>query len=34
MANTQLDMTLAYEIEGDASLWVQEGLRNDFLDVV
>ena len=35
MANTQLDMTfLVYAIEGDASLWVQEGLRNDFLDVI
>ena len=34
MANTQLDMTfLVYAIEGDASMWVQEGLRNDFLDV-
>ena len=34
MANTQLDMTaLAYAIEGDIVLWVQEGLRNDFLDV-
>lgn len=35
MANTQLDMTfLVYAIEGDASLWVQEGLRSDFLDVI
>jgi membrane-associated phospholipid phosphatase len=34
MANTQLDMTaLVYAIEGDIVLWVQEGLRNDFLDV-
>ena len=34
MANTQLDMTfLVYAIEGNASLWVQEGLRSDFLDV-
>ena len=34
MANTQLDMTfLVYAIEGDTVLWVQEGLRNDFLDV-
>ena len=34
MANTQLDMTfLVYAIEGDTVLWVQEGLRSDFLDV-
>ncbi len=34
MVNTQLDMTfLVYAIEGDTVLWVQEGLRNDFLDV-
>jgi membrane-associated phospholipid phosphatase len=34
MANTQLDMTfLVYAIEGDTVLWVQERLRNDFLDV-
>ena len=35
MANTQLDMTpYVYAIEGDIVLWVQEGLRNDLLDVV
>lgn len=34
MANTQLDMTpYVYAIEGDIVLWVQEGFRNDFLDV-
>jgi len=34
MANTQLDMTfLVYAIEGDSVLWVQEGLRSEFLDV-
>ena len=34
MANTQLDMTfLVYSVEGDTVLWVQEGLRSDFLDV-
>ena len=34
MANTQLDMTfLVYAIEGETVLWVQEGLRNDYLDV-
>ncbi|MBI88054.1 MAG: hypothetical protein CMB67_03385 [Euryarchaeota archaeon] len=34
MANTQLDMTfLVFAIEGDTVLWVQEGLRSDFLDV-
>ncbi|HJM24360.1 MAG TPA: phosphatase PAP2 family protein [Candidatus Thalassarchaeaceae archaeon] len=34
MANTQLDMTfLVYAIEGDTVLWVQEGLRSEFLDV-
>ena len=34
MANTQLDMTpLVYAIEGDIVLWIQEGLRNDFLDL-
>ena len=34
MANTQLDMTfLVYAIEGDTILWVQEGLRSEFLDV-
>ena len=35
MANTQLDMTpYVYAIEGDIVLWVQEGFRNDLLDVV
>ena len=35
MANTQLDMTpYVYAIEGDIALWVQEGFRNDLLDVV
>ena len=34
MANTQLDMTpYVYAIEGDIVLWVQEGFRNDLLDV-
>ena len=34
MANTQLDMTpYVYAIEGDIVLWIQEGFRNDFLDV-
>ena len=34
MANTQLDMTfLVYAIEGNSVLWVQEGLRSEFLDV-
>ena len=34
MANTQLDMTfIVYAIEGDIVLWIQEGLRNDLLDV-
>ena len=34
MVNTQLDMTfLVYAIEGDTVLWLQEGLRSDFLDV-
>ena len=34
MANTQLDMTfLVYAIEGDSVMWVQEGLRSEFLDV-
>ena len=34
MANTQLDMTpLVYAVEGDIVLWIQEGMRNDFLDV-
>ncbi|RAH06105.1 MAG: hypothetical protein CMA00_002920 [Methanobacteriota archaeon] len=34
MANTQLDMTfLVFAIEGDTVLWVQDGLRTDFLDV-
>ena len=34
MANTQLDMTfLVYAIEGETVLWVQEGLRTEFLDV-
>ena len=34
MANTQLDMTfLVHAVEGDAVLWVQEGVRSDFLDV-
>ncbi|MBR79874.1 MAG: hypothetical protein CMA88_03715 [Euryarchaeota archaeon] len=34
MANTQLDMTfLVYSVEGNTVLWVQEGLRSDFLDV-
>jgi len=34
MANTQLDMTfLVYAIEGETVLWVQEGLRSEFLDV-
>lgn len=34
MANTQLDMTfLVYAIEGETVLWVQDGLRNDYLDV-
>ena len=35
MANTQLDMTpYVYAIEGDIVLWVQEGFRNDLLDVI
>ena len=35
MANTQLDMTpYVYAIEGDIELWVQEGFRNDLLDVI
>ena len=34
MANTQLDMTpLVYAVEGDIVLWIQEGLRNEFLDI-
>ena len=34
MANTQLDMTfVVYAIEGDIVLWIQEGLRNEVLDV-
>jgi len=34
MANTQLDMTfIVYAIEGDIVLWIQEGLRNEVLDV-
>ena len=33
MANTQLDMTfLVYAIEGEVVLWIQEALRNNFLD--
>ena len=35
MANTQLDMTfLVYTVDrGDSVMWVQEGLRSEFLDV-
>ncbi|HJM13150.1 MAG TPA: phosphatase PAP2 family protein [Candidatus Thalassarchaeaceae archaeon] len=34
MANTQLDMTfLVYAIEGEIVLWIQEGMRSEFLDV-
>ena len=33
MANTQIDMTpYVYAIEGDIVLWIQQGLRNAFLD--
>ena len=33
MANTQIDMTpYVYAVEGDIVLWVQQGLRNAFLD--
>ena len=33
MANTQVDMTpYVYAVEGDIVLWVQQGLRNAFLD--
>ena len=33
MANTQVDMTpYVYAIEGDIVLWIQQGLRNAFLD--